>query len=235
MKRLAKAGVVAVGVALVSQAAQAAFTANDLYLGFTQSTAASDYLIDLGQGSSLTGSTSVVDLSSYFDLGMFNTIFTGGATGVNMGVVGGINQFPSSYDMYFTAPVGADQSGEGFFGLAVGAVGRLAAPAAGNGISDASKSWAANIPVNSPNDFYGASGINPDLAIDGSGIITEGLWKAEGGSSTYEGFFKLDTTGANPSLTFTPAAVPEPTPAALLAAGGLLLGFLRWRSARKTA
>ncbi|HZI33554.1 MAG TPA: hypothetical protein VFF11_14535 [Candidatus Binatia bacterium] len=240
MKRLAKAGVVAVGAALVTQAAQAAFTANDLYLGFTQSSASGDYLIDLGQASSITGQSTVVDLSSYFNMSMFTSIFAGGAAGVDMGVVGGINQFPSSYDFYATAPLGADLSGNVYsstsIGTAVGPIARLAAPAAGNGINDTTKSWAANIPVNSPNDFYGASGINPDLTIGGSGVLTEGLWQAVPGSTTYLGYFTLDTTGASPSLTFTSIqAVPEPGTASVLAGGALLLGILRWRTARKTA
>lgn len=240
MKQLAKAGILAVGAALATQAAQAAFTANDLYLGFTQSSASGDYLIDLGQASSVTGQSTVVNLSSYFDLGMFNTIFTGGAAGVNMGVVGGKNQFPSSYDFYVTAPVGADLSSLSYsstaIGTVVGPITRLAVPAAGSGVNDTTKSWAANIPVNSPSDFYGASGLNPDLAIDGSGVITEGLWKAIPGSTTYLGYFTLDTTGASPSLTFTSIqAVPEPTTASVLAGGALLVGVLRWRAARKNA
>ena len=42
---------------------------------------------------------------------MFNRIFTGGATGVNVGMVGGINQFPSSYDSLCNrVTVGADLS-----------------------------------------------------------------------------------------------------------------------------
>ncbi len=241
MKQLAKAGILAVGAVLVSQAAQAAFTANDLYLGFTQSSASGDYLINLGQASSIVGQSTVVNLSSDFDLGMFNTIFTGGAAGVNMGVVGGINQFPSSYDFYVTAPVGADLSGLNYsstaIGTAVGPIARLAAPAAGTGINDTSKSWAANIPVNAPNDFYGATGLNPDLAINGSGIISEGLWKEIPGSSTYLGYFTLDTSvSASPSLTFTSIqAVPEPTTTAVLAGGALLLGIFRGRVIRKKA
>ena len=40
----------------------AGFTINDLYLGFTQSSAASDYIIDLGQpGTVGLGGSSVVD------------------------------------------------------------------------------------------------------------------------------------------------------------------------------
>ena len=226
---------------MASQAAQAAFTANDLYLGFTQSTASGDYLINLGQASSVVGQSTVVDLSSYFDLGMFNTIFTGGAAGVNMGVVGGINQFPSSYDFYVSAPVGTDLSGLNYsstaIGTVVGPIARLAAPAAGTGVNDASKSWAANIPVNAPNDFLGASGLNPDLAIDGSGIINEGLWQETPGNSTYLGYFTLDTTGGTgPSLTFTSIQpVPEPTTTAILGGGAVLFGIFRWRTARKKA
>ena len=44
-----KLGLTWVLAGLVSQVAQAAFTTNDLYLGFTLATAQSDYIIDLGQ------------------------------------------------------------------------------------------------------------------------------------------------------------------------------------------
>lgn len=229
-----------VSAALITQATQAAFTANDLYLGFTQTSASGDYIIDLGQASSVTGQSTVVDLSSIFSLSQFNSIFTGGANGVNMGVVGGINQFPSSYDFYTTAAVGTDLSGFNYsstgIGTVVGPIARLAAPTSGSGVNDTSKSWAANIPTLAANDFYGASGINPDLAIGSSGILTEGLWEAVPGSTAYLGYFTMDTTGANPSLTFTSVqAVPEPATLSVLAGGALLFGIFRRRSARKIA
>jgi hypothetical protein len=46
------------------------------------------------------------------------------------------------------------------------------------------------------------------------------------------GSFKLDTTGASPSLTYTPAVVPEPNASAILGIGGILFWMLRWRTNR---
>ncbi len=242
MKRLAKAGVLAVGAVLVSQAAQAAFTANDLYMGFNQS-GKNDYLIDLGQASTLLGQPTVVDLSSYFSLSTFNSVFTSGATGVSMGIVGGKVAFPSSGDTIFaSSPVGSDMSG--FFhsatiiGNAVNDLSSVAFPTTGSGVEDTTKSWTSLVsPTFSPGTFYGDSGINPGAAIDGTGIITQGLWEATPGSDyTYLGYFTVDTSpSAVQSLTFTSVqATPEPTTTALLAGGALLFGLFRWRNnARK--
>lgn len=243
MKQLAKAGILAMGAVLASQAAQAAFTANDLYLGFNQ-TSKNDYLIDLGQASGILGQSTVVDLSSYFSLSTFDSVFTSGATGVSMGVVGGKIAFPNSGNtIYVTSPVGSDMSG--FFhnattiGNAINDLSAVALPAAGNGAEDATKSWTTLIsPSFAPGTFYGDSGVNPSSAIDGTGVLTEGLWMATPGSDyAYLGYFTLDTgAGAGQSLTFTSVqAVPEPTTAALLAGGAVLLGAFRWRTARKNA
>jgi hypothetical protein len=240
MKRLTrttKAGIVAAGVALVSQAAQAQFTANNLYLGLTQSSASSDYLINLGPASGITGSTSTVNLSGTFSLSLFNSIFTGGANGVNMGVFGGQNQFPSSYDLFMTAPTGTSLSSVSLssttIGFAEGSLTRITTfPASGSGFADSSKLWTANVPTLAANDFFGASGVNPNVPIGNTGILNEGLWEATPSSTTYLGSFKLDTTGASPSLTYTPAVVPEPNVASILGIGGILFWMLRWRTNR---
>jgi len=243
MKRLAKAGVLALSAILVSRAAQAAFTANDLYLGFNQS-GKNDYLIDLGQASSILGQSTVVDLSSYFSLSTFDSVFTSGSTGVSMGVVGGKIAFPNSGNtIYATSPVGSDMNG--FFhnattiGNAINDLSAVALPAAGNGAEDATKSWTTLIsPSFAPGTFYGDSGVNPSSAIDGTGVITEGLWMANPGSAySYLGYFTLDTgASASPSLTFTSVQpAPEPTTMALLGGGAVLFGIFRWRTTHKKA
>jgi hypothetical protein len=242
MKRSSKATVLAASAALVSQAAQAAFTANDLYLGFTSSSASSDYIIDLGQpGVVGVGASSPVDLSGSFSLSMFNTAFHSGPSGVSMGVVGGQNQFPSSYDLFATALrvggagdraiAGSDLSSfshsQASIANAEVAVTGNPFPTAGNGVLDDTKSWAANIaPTLTASTFYGASGINPNADIGASGVLYEDLWKATPNSPySYLGYLTLDLSGPNPSLSFT--AVPEPTSFSLIGAGLLALAVRR--------
>lgn len=246
MKQITKAAIVAMGAALVSQAALASITANDLYLGFNR-TGSSDLIIDLGQAGGITGQSTVVDLSSYFTLSQFSSIFTGGASGVYMGVVGGQAQFPSSYNIYATSPIGSDMSGffhsSGIIQNSINDLSGAALPTGGAGSSsqvtaNSSTSWTSLVsPTYFSGTFYGDSGINPSSAIGGSGIITEGLWQATDSSAyTYLGYFTADTTGSGPSLTFTSIqAAPEPSTLALLAGGGILLSILRWRVARKNA
>ncbi len=250
MKKLKRAAIFVVGAALASQSAQASFTANDLYLGLNSAGASSDYIVDLGQpGVVGVGGSSVIDLSGDFSLSLFNSVFASGPTGVSMGVVGGQSQFPSSYDLFATAlrvggagdPAVAGSNLSGFnhsqssIGSAEVALTGNPFPAAGNGVADSSKSWTAFVsPTFTANTFYGASGINPSSAIDGSGVIYEDLWKATPGSPyTYLGYFTLNLNGGNSSLTFSPQAVPEPTTLCLLAGGGLLLLSVRRRFNRQ--
>jgi hypothetical protein len=250
MKQSTKAVILAAGAALISQAAQASFTANDLYLGFSSVNAPSDYIIDLGQpGAVGVGGLTPVNLSGDFSMPLFSSAFTSGATGVSMGVVGGQNQFPSSYDLFATAlrvggagNVALPGSDLSHFNHSANSIGNsevtLAGnpfPTAGNGIVDPTKSWSANVaPTFTAHSFYGASGINPSSAIDGSGVIYEDLWEATSSSPyTYLGYFTLDLSGANPNLTFTPT--PEPTTISLLAGAGLLLLSFRRRFNRTNA
>jgi hypothetical protein len=248
MKQFTKAAILAMGVVLASQAAKASFTANDLYLGFSSASASADYLIDLGQpdGVGIGGSTPVY-LSGDLSASLFNSAFASGPLGVNMGVVGGQNQFPSSYDLYATAlrvggpgdatVAGSDLSGFSHSAVAIGnAEVTLTGnpfPTAGNGAVDPSKSWTANIaPTFTSSSFYGASGINPNSAIDSSNVLYEDLWNSTPNNPfTYLGYFTLDVSGADPILSFTPStvAVPEPTSAALMTGAGLMLLILQRR------
>jgi len=255
MKRLTKAGIIAIGAALVSQAAQAQFTANDLYVGFTQATGSGgDYLLDLGQASSIIGQSSVVNLSSDFSLSTFNTTFPSitSPNPVSMGVVGGIGSFPSTYDLYMTqfraggagVPAVAGSSlntapGTSVINQAVNDISGITAwPTVGNGVQDSSKSWTTYVsPTLQPGTVYGDTGINPNSPIDTtSGIVYEDLYSATGNNAfTYLGYFTMDTTGASPSLTFTSLDVPEPGTISVLAVGALLLWSLRGRLVRKNA
>jgi hypothetical protein len=240
MTNFFKASVLAAGLGMMSHSAQAAFSANDLYLGFTQSGASGDYLIDLGQpGTVGVGATSVFNLSGDFSLSLFNSTFTSGPSGVSLGVVGGQNQFPSSYNIYATtlrstgpgnpAAAGSDLSAfnhsQTTIGNAVSTLTSVPFPTAGNGVVDAGKLWNANVsPTFMANSFYGASGVDPDSALGASGILYEDLWKATSTSPyTYLGYFTMDLSGSSAQLTFTPSAspVPEPGAAPLIAVAGI--------------
>ena len=233
MKYPTKIAMVAAAVALVSQGAQAAFTINDLYLGFNYSGAQSDYIIDLGQATSAVGvgGSSVVDLSSRFSLSTFNSIFTSGADGVNVAVVGGNNQFPS-YDVYATqarvggagtpAVAGSDltqaASYESVLSAAATSLTGGPWPTAATGTADTTLSYTAKVgPAQVHGNFYSTSGINAFGTIDSSSVIYLDLWHATDGSAYgYQGYFTLDLSGSAPRLTFTPkAAVLPPSQPAL--------------------
>lgn len=240
----------AAAVGLVSQSTQAATTANDIYLGFYSSGASGDYLIDLGQpGTFGVGGSSIVNLSGDFSMSLFNSTFASGFTGVSMGAVGGQSTFPSSYDLYTTAfrtggtgipgTAGSDLTGvnhsQSTISTAYSTLTSVAFPTAGNGIVDANKSWQANIsPTFSANSFYGASGVDPSSAFDGTGVLYEDLWKATPTSYTYLGYFTMDANQGN--LSFTPvASVPEPGSLSLLAAGAVAWLALARKLKRKNA
>ena len=250
MTNFLKASMLAAAVGLISQSAQAAFTANDIYLGFNQTSAGGDYLIDLGQASSVgVGGASVVNLSGNFSLSLFNSTFTSGFNGVSMGAVGGQNSFPSSYDLYTTTfrgggagnpnVAGSDLTGfshsQSTIANSVSALTAVAFPTSGNGSVDAGKSWGANVsPTFTAGSFYGASGVNPSSAFDGTGVLYEDLWRAAPGNSyTYLGFLTMDMGGGSPSLTFTPSVVPEPGTGSLLALAGISWFARKWNRRNK--
>ncbi|HEU6447311.1 MAG TPA: hypothetical protein VFV23_02595 [Verrucomicrobiae bacterium] len=248
MRKITSAIILAAGAIFASQSAKAQFVANDLYLGFENGSASSDYIVNLGAASSLVGASGIVDLSSLFSLSDFNTVL--GANDFNMmGVVGGRSSFPSSYDIYTTtirnggagdaSLAGSDLTGlslnSSTISSAVGALTVLDAPAAGSGTLDSSRSWYNNVePTLDASTWYGNVGVNPSSAITNSGVLYEDLWYAtapasgNGPAPTYAGFFTLDLTGGSPSLTFTPVPVPEPGTVAMASAlGGAILLFRR--------
>ncbi|HEU5068808.1 MAG TPA: PEP-CTERM sorting domain-containing protein [Verrucomicrobiae bacterium] len=242
MKLLTKPAVWAAGVSLIAAGAQA-FTANDIYLGFSQSGAAGDYLIDLGQVSAIgVGGSTVVDLSSSVSLSQFNSTFVSGPNGVSVGAVGGESAFPSSYSIFATtlritgpgnpAVAGSDLSSashsQSVISSAVSDLTQVAFPTAGNGTVDAGKTWASHVLTLGPGSFYGDSGINPSSTMDASGVVYQDLWGATpSGAYTYLGYFSLDLGGSEASLTFTPTAapVPEPSGMALFGLGAVVCLF----------
>src|SRR5579884_2461855 len=88
MNNFSKVAVVTAALALVSQAARASNN-EDLILGFSDTSASFDYVLDLGQpGVVGVGSGSTVDLSSDISASTFNADFSS-LSGVTAGVVGG--------------------------------------------------------------------------------------------------------------------------------------------------
>ena len=257
MKNLTTAAVLIGGAILASQSAfaQTTFVQNDLYLGFQNQAGggSADYVINLGAASGIVGSSTVVDFSSDFSLSLFDDVsLQGTSSQIYAGVVGGENSSAGGG----TADIFATQlrtSNIGNWAVAGSSLTATAprsqdnnaettlaqlyyAPGAGTGVLDSSKPWENYIePANSSSTFLGAMGINPDSFFSPSTVLYEDLYETQAtgpegsGGYTYQGYFTLDLTGQNPSLTFTPQAVPEPTVFGLLGGAGFLLLSFRHR------
>jgi hypothetical protein len=239
-------------VAAASQA-YAGFTVNDLYLGFSQTTATSDYVIDLGQPSTIgAGGSTVVDLSGDFSLATFNALFTGGPNGVNVSVVGGDNIF-GQFGVYATQPrtggtglpsvpgstLTAGHTSALMSGGAAQVAGILAStvdglPTAGNSTTDSTKSYSTVVnTTGQAGNFIGKTGVNPTGTMDGSGVIYEDLYHATTTSPyTYLGYFTFDQNAGSVSFTPSAAPVPEPSTYAMVGAGLVAL-LLHRRFSRK--
>ena len=243
MKMRTKLTKTAVFAASVSQLAQAGFTANDLYLGFSQSSATSDYIIDLGQPTALgLGGSSVMDISGDFSLATFNSVFTGGANGVNMAIIGGNNApvfgvfatqvrsggsgDPAVAGSSITATHSTSQMSGG--AASITAIGALAGglPTAGNYLLDPNKTYTAAVATGVQNNFIGKTGVIPFGTFDISSILYLDLYHATVSSPyTYLGYFTFDLSTSSPKFTFTPSgaassAVPPPPPYLLLGRSG---------------
>jgi hypothetical protein len=236
MKKIIKnlaAAIAVAGAAVVGQSAfaQISFVPNDLYMGFQNQAGggSADYMINLGPASGIVGGSSVVNLSSFFSKGNFNS---SGLVGTNSstilgGVVGGSNGNTPS-DIYVTvlrsggagtpsvpgstAPTGLTRGQDN---AAYVNIAQLSGPSAGTGVLDTSKGWENYVePTLSINSFYGVTGDNPDSSASTNAVFYEDLWyttnSAFSGAKAfiYEGYFTLNVTGSNASLTFTPQATP---------------------------
>lgn len=224
MKQLTSTALLIGGTILVSQSAFGQAVANDLYFGFQNANGGgtADYIINLGPASNIVGGSTVVNLSSDFSLSDFNAVL-GTSTSMLGGVVGAL-QGNQTADVYLTqlrsggagtpsvagstAPAGLSRSFDN--GAAV-ALGTLFSPAAGTGGLDPNKTWESDVePTFTANSFWGNTGANPDSSVGHSSVLYEDLWFTSNSSISgtkpfvYEGYFTLDLTGSNPSLTFTP-------------------------------
>ncbi len=243
MKNILKTTILgAVAALLASQHAQAAYSANDLILGFNMGggTGPSDYIIDLGNASSSVGvgGGTFVNLSSYFNPGTFNSLYGSLSGGVSMSVVGG-NGATAGRDLYLSvlrtsnfgtptvagsaAPANLSSSpmGGGANDIAnmVNALGLSAGGSTTIAQGDPS-SFYNNILSTTPPSLLADTGRNPSGSVASGNVIVEDIYRGTpGGSFTYVGYIGLDT--GNGSLGFTP--VPEPSPIVLI--GMALLGF----------
>lgn len=248
-----KALVALAGMALVSSA-KAQYTANnnDLLLGFTSATGGSDLVIDMGAPSTIgVGGTSTIDLSANVSLAQLNTLF-GSLNNLETGVVGaslgkvystalrasaGIASNPNTST---PAPKLANNSVGNQVGLNIDTAGgnitsgNQAVVPKGDGtewsaqISGSANSMAVN--YNNPDS------VTPANFVSTGGSLYEDLYLANTSSSTYLGYFTLNS---NAGLSFTPSATvaPEPSSYALFgaAAGLSLLSLRRKLSLKQTA
>jgi hypothetical protein len=248
MKKLTSMVLLLGGAIIASQSAFGQLTPDDLYFGFQNQAGGdtADYIINLGAASGIVGQSSVVDLSSDFSLGNFNTVL--GASSSMFGGVIGANNSDSPSDVYLTqlrsggagtpAVAGSTLAAtltRGQDNSTYAAISSLNNPAAGTGVLDASKSWENQVePTLTSGTFYGITGLNPDSSVSSSSILYEDLWETSsssqlgGKSFNYLGYFTLDLTGdGGQVLTFTATAVPEPATYVIVGAGMLLLSLRR--------
>lgn len=228
MNKFTKFALAAVSSALFSQVAQAAFTTNNLYLGFNLSSAAGDYVIDLGDATTTVGvgGSTVVNLSG-FSLANFNSVFANTTNGVSVAVVGGNNVF-GKYDLYATqirvggagnpAVPGSSLTGQTHSQTQVSGAATVLTgnpwPVAGHDTNDTTKSYTAEVgPTVTAGDFIGKCGVNPFGTFDSSAVVYLDLWYATPTVAyTYQGYFTFDLSTGTPHLTFTPAAAPFSAP-----------------------
>lgn len=263
MNKLTKAALYAAGATLVSQGAHAQFANGDLILGFTAASAANEYVLDLGnyQTSVGVGGSTVFDLSGQFSSGTFNGAFTTGLNGVDMGVVGGSGAFSSSF-IYATAlrsglgtpgVAGSSAPGSMLHSDGSGGLQQVVAMVNSLGLSAGNSttvpragdangySWFNSIssPTSLQGSFFQSTGYDPDSTATGN-VIYEDLYGTPATSAggdynfNYVGYFTLDMSGSNPSLTFTPSAVPEPGTMSLFVGAGLVALWFRQRISRKS-
>ena len=249
-----KALITLAGLALVSSAkAQYTPNNNDLLLGFTSSTGASDLIIDLGTPSNIgVGGTTVVGLGSDVSLTQLNTLF-GSLNNLETGVVGaslgkvystvfrnGPDNFASPNSLT-PAPILGNPT--------IGNQARLNINTAGADITSGNQAvvlkgdgteWSAQISATIGNtlaaNFNNPDSITPANFVSSGGSLYEDLYVSTTSSSTYLGYFTLN---GNAGLSFTPSATvaPEPSSYALFgaAAGLSLLSIRRKFSLKQSA
>ena len=255
MHHLTKKALLALaGMALVSSAkAQYTINNNDLLLGFTASTGGSDLVIDLGTPLNIgVGGSSSVDLSANVSLTQLNTLF-GSLNNLETGVVGA--SLGKVYSTAFRngAGLASDPNTSTPAPLlgnsSIGNQARLNINSVGLDITSGNQAvvpkgdgteWSAQISATVGNSLtvnYGnPDSITPANFVSSGGFLYEDLYLSTTSSSTYLGYFTLNS---NAGLSFTPSATvaPEPSSYALFgaAAGLSLLTIRRKLSLKQTA
>ena len=240
MRNLTTAALLAGGAILASRSAFGQTyggpppLANDLLFGFQNQAGhgTEDYVINLGQASSITGQSTVVNLSSYFSITDFNAVLNGSSSmyGGVIGAAGTGTPTPNTADVYVTQlrsggagtpsqpgstqPAGLTRNTDN---SAFSSISTLFAPAAGTGGLDTGKTWESLVdPNNASGTFQSNTGVDPDSAVSSSSVLYEDLWYTTSSALTgqkafnYLGYFTLDLTGSSPKLTFTSINVPAP-------------------------
>jgi PEP-CTERM motif len=249
MKKLTTAAILVGGAIMASQSIFAQnFVSDDLYLGLANPNGggSADYIINLGDASSIVGGSSIIPLNSY--ISGFPSELTGtDSSTIEAGVVGGNQYIPNIYytqlrtSSFGVPSVAGSTTPDSIDGIegAISALNALNAPNAGSGVTDTSESWENHVADPLVNNSFQANAHNPDALVNIGGILYEDLYFQNQDSTTpvYEGYFTLDLTGgtSSPSLSFTPEAVPEPATSALIGGGSLLLLAFRRRLSIKNA
>jgi hypothetical protein len=243
---------VAIGLASVS-VARAGTT--DLLLGFNDAagpvSAQNDYVIDLGLSgaaliSAAKANNGTYDLSSTFNSGTFSTAFgTDGAalSDVAAGIVGGS---PSGTKILYQTDLIGDTPGTITRGKFNASLADAQSPTIGEYASTTDGGWTTFI-ATSPTAGGTAAG-GADLADNtgnplgqlSAGVLSLNLWEAtasglSGAPTAWadEGTFNINLN--NDTVTFSTAAVPEPSTYGLLAGVGLLGVLFRNQVSRKNA
>jgi hypothetical protein len=233
IKFLITAGVLAM-LASVSAKATTTYNNGDFFLDVRDLSGSTSYLIDLGQGFNFGTSFDIPISGLTTDLNA--VVGTGWATDANavFSIVGGTTAGATSELLYATAPGATwntSRTGEAPFGNAVVSIEGSYANNPTNSTSGNSQVWIEGNTDNNSYVSYANAGFGY-FASPVEGAITSSLnfdYLPAGSThaGTVEGSFALD--GANNSLDFTSAAVPEPSTYAAVIMGAAALVAARFR------
>ena len=226
MKRITKTVIVAAVALMAAASTEAATYTGDLLLGFT-SQSGNDFVVDIGQASALT-SGQTFNLSG--SLGGFNL------NSVNWGIIGDKNV--AGIRNVWTTTGGTSPNTVGntaqwgqidtatksiYSGFITGGAGDTITPA-----STDDNGWNQQTKVGGLATQYHNVYEDPNVVGLGSASVFNLI--ANGSAPTSFGTFTLDSGGV---VTFTAAAVPEPSTYGLLAGAGLLVICLRRQFLRR--